>query len=134
VSSPVIQPASITILADDSYYTQPGTNTITAKQGFSNFGVKLSEAHKTGLGSSAALVTALTAALLVHYLPEDVFSLKTDTGKSRLHNLAQTAHCAAQGKVGSVWLLLVSKILSIFTRRPWQSWICWLCQTHQGFG
>jgi phosphomevalonate kinase len=43
----------------------------------------------------------LTAALLVHYLPTDIFSLNTDAGKSRLHNLAQTAHCAAQGKVGS---------------------------------
>jgi phosphomevalonate kinase len=100
VTSPVIKPASITILADDSYYTTASANQ-QLNQHFSDFGVKLSDAHKTGLGSSAALVTSLTAALLVHYLPEKIFALNTDTGKTRLHNLAQTAHCAAQGKVGS---------------------------------
>jgi phosphomevalonate kinase len=100
VTSPAIKPASISILADDSYYTTDSAKQ-QSDQRFSDFGVKLSDAHKTGLGSSAALVTSLTAALLVHYLPKDIFSLDTDTGKSRLHNLAQTAHCAAQGKVGS---------------------------------
>ncbi|KAE9963991.1 hypothetical protein BLS_008743 [Venturia inaequalis] len=104
VSSPIIKPSSISILADDSYYTQPSTEAPSqAKEAykFTNFKVKLSDAHKTGLGSSAALVTALTAALLVHYLPEATFSIKTDAGQTRLHNLAQAAHCAAQGKVGS---------------------------------
>jgi phosphomevalonate kinase len=43
----------------------------------------------------------LTAALLVHYLPQDAFSLNRDSDKKILHNLAQIAHCAAQGKVGS---------------------------------
>jgi phosphomevalonate kinase len=100
LTSPVIKPASISILADDSYYTTESAKQ-QSHQRFSDFGVKLSDAHKTGLGSSAALVTSLTAALLVHYLPKSIFSLDTDTGKSRLHNLAQTAHCAAQGKVGS---------------------------------
>jgi phosphomevalonate kinase len=100
VTSPVIKPTSISILADDSYYTTDSAKQ-QSNQRFSDFGVKLSDAHKTGLGSSAALVTSLTAALLVHYLPKNIFSLDTDTGKSRLHNLAQTAHCAAQGKVGS---------------------------------
>lgn len=100
VATPVIKPASISILADDSYYTTDSAKP-QSDQRFSDFGVKLSDAHKTGLGSSAALVTALTAALLVHYLPKDIFSLGSETGKSRLHNLAQAAHCAAQGKVGS---------------------------------
>jgi phosphomevalonate kinase len=105
VASPVIQPSSITILADDSYYTQPTTDAtnVQAKEvyKFSDFGVRLSDAHKTGLGSSAALVTALTAALLVHYLPKEAFSVNSNTGQTKLHNLAQAAHCAAQGKVGS---------------------------------
>ena len=52
--------------------------------------------RKTGLGSSAALVTALSAAVAVHCgaaaLPSDV---------DRLHQLAQLAHCLAQGKIGS---------------------------------
>lgn len=68
---------------------------------FRHFGVPLSKAHKTGLGSSAALVTALSAAVLSYYLPEDIFDLSTELGKRHLHNLAQAAHCAAQGKVGS---------------------------------
>jgi phosphomevalonate kinase len=105
VASPVIPPSSITILADDSYYTQPTTDatSIRAKEvyKFTDFGVRLADAHKTGLGSSAALVTALTAALLVHYLPEETFYLPSDAAQTRLHNLAQAAHCAAQGKVGS---------------------------------
>ncbi|KAF2433880.1 ERG8, Phosphomevalonate kinase [Tothia fuscella] len=97
-----ISPASITILADNSYYTTDSTlKDQSNNQKFSSFGVKLSEAHKTGLGSSAALVSSLTGALLLHYLPSDKFSLDNDLGKSRLHNLAQAAHCAAQGKVGS---------------------------------
>ncbi|KAI1815359.1 ribosomal protein S5 domain 2-type protein [Poronia punctata] len=68
---------------------------------FAKFPTTLRGANKTGLGSSAALVTSLTAALLTHYLPETDFDLTTAEGKRTLHNLAQAAHCAAQGKVGS---------------------------------
>jgi phosphomevalonate kinase len=68
---------------------------------FAKFPTTLKGANKTGLGSSAALVTALTAALLTHYLPQSTFDIATDEGKRKLHNLAQAAHCAAQGKVGS---------------------------------
>ena len=114
ITSPRISPSAITILADDSYYTTNPTSTSSStiqdstptpsspgQKSFSDFGVKLSEAHKTGLGSSAALVTSLTAALLTHYLPREVFDLASEEGQKRLHNLAQIAHCAAQGKVGS---------------------------------
>lgn len=104
-TGPVIKPAQITILADDSYYTTPSD---APKESFKDeqfkfFGVPLWEAHKTGLGSSAALVTALSAALLSHYLPSDKFDLYLNRGpsKEKLHRLAQSAHCAAQGKVGS---------------------------------
>jgi phosphomevalonate kinase len=124
-SSPIIHPSAITILADDAYYTQappsqpPSTVTSSTSssttiatpvplipetfhgQRFKYFGLRLWEAHKTGLGSSAALVTALTASLLAHYLPKDLFDLDTKEGQDELHRLAQTAHCAAQGKVGS---------------------------------
>lgn len=61
----------------------------------------IANAKKTGLGSSAALVTSLTAALLAHYLPPTHFDPTTDRGRATLHNLAQTAHCRAQGKIGS---------------------------------
>lgn len=92
-----LTPARVVILADNDYYSNPGTG----PGRFSRFGVPLSEAHKTGLGSSAALVTTLTASLLSHYLPLSAFDATTPAGRRTLHNLAQAAHCAAQGKVGS---------------------------------
>ncbi|OAA68292.1 nonsense-mediated mRNA decay protein 3 [Niveomyces insectorum RCEF 264] len=113
-----ITPLRLTILADNDYYSQPSLHTSTSSSGssssatvtpeantgagrFARFFTPLSSAHKTGLGSSAALVTALTAAVLSHYLPASLFDLATEAGKLTLHNLAQAAHCAAQGKVGS---------------------------------
>ncbi|KAL7420108.1 phosphomevalonate kinase [Cryptotrichosporon argae] len=70
--------------------------------------------NKTGLGSSAALVTSLTAGLLAHLslLPSSMSSAPSATPTTslaafsrpeleRIHNLAQIAHCSAQGKVGS---------------------------------
>ncbi|KAF5238672.1 hypothetical protein FAUST_5398 [Fusarium austroamericanum] len=92
--------ARLIILADNDYYSHSESDT-TRWGRFAKFPVTLSNANKTGLGSSAALVTSLTASLLVHYLPEDLFSIDSDKGKRTLHNLAQAAHCAAQGKVGS---------------------------------
>ncbi|KAI3323332.1 Phosphomevalonate kinase [Xylariaceae sp. AK1471] len=99
-SSHTFDPAQFTILADNDYYSQPHSMTGTVKNPtrFAKFPTTLKGANKTGLGSSAALVTALTAALLTHYLD---FDITTAEGKRTLHNLAQAAHCAAQGKVGS---------------------------------
>ena len=89
---------NIDILADDDYYS---TNAKPKQAGtFTNFGIPLSKAHKTGLGSSAALVTALTAALIVTFTSPSSAVISERTLK-RIHNLAQAAHCAAQGKVGS---------------------------------
>ncbi|KAJ5339480.1 hypothetical protein N7452_006208 [Penicillium brevicompactum] len=93
---------SVTILADKDYYSETATS--KGPEGFRdihrfvNFGVPLFEAHKTGLGSSAALVTALVSSLVIHRTmqPEDL-----GAARDKLHNLAQAAHCAAQGKVGS---------------------------------
>jgi phosphomevalonate kinase len=111
-----IKPSHVLILADNDYYSAPaspgpgptvsssGSDTSTTPQPpsrFASFPVPLTKAHKTGLGSSAALVTALTASLLAHYLPREVFDVDSKAGKTVLHNLAQAAHCAAQGKVGS---------------------------------
>lgn len=88
----------IMILADNDYYSETETSRESKKSRFANFGVKLQDAHKTGLGSSAALVTSLTSAITLHH------ALQTDSvysARDRLHNLAQAAHCAAQGKIGS---------------------------------
>jgi phosphomevalonate kinase len=90
---------SVTILADNDYYSETTFSRYSLSRGrFTDFGVPLHEAHKTGLGSSAALVTALVSALVIHRImqPDDL-----DAARDKLHNLAQAAHCAAQGKVGS---------------------------------
>lgn len=93
-------PLRITILADDSYYSSSPSSERSGK--FKDFGVALREAHKTGLGSSAALVTALTAALIVYMGRNNPSAdLSNPTIQKRVHNVAQAAHCAAQGKVGS---------------------------------
>ncbi|KAF1995869.1 Phosphomevalonate kinase [Amniculicola lignicola CBS 123094] len=96
-----ISPSSITILAASPYYSNPGKPLPNSTSDFLNFDVPLNQAHKTGLGSSAALVTSFTAAVLSYYLPKSIFDLETEAGRQILHNLAQASHCAAQGKVGS---------------------------------
>ncbi|KAK0736231.1 ribosomal protein S5 domain 2-type protein [Apiosordaria backusii] len=97
-----ITPAKFTILADNDYYsTSSSSSSPSARHRFRHLGQTISKANKTGLGSSAALVTSLTGCLLSHYLPLSVFNLSTPSGRQTLHNLSQAAHCAAQGKIGS---------------------------------
>ena len=76
---------------------------ITPESRFANFGVRLSEAHKTGLGSSAALTTAFCTSLVSYLnpLPDDAADEQKEKRRREIHNLSQTAHCSAQGKVGS---------------------------------
>jgi phosphomevalonate kinase len=59
---------------------------------------RLNQVHKTGLGSSAALTTSLVAAVLRFF---DICQPESPNGHFITHNLAQTAHCYAQGKIGS---------------------------------
>ena len=94
----------ITILADQDYYSksESSADPITQREGrFVDFDISLSQAHKTGLGSSAALVSALTTAVVAHYTRDNGTKYQLIHAKSILHNLAQAAHCAAQGKIGS---------------------------------
>ncbi|RFU78771.1 phosphomevalonate kinase [Trichoderma arundinaceum] len=100
-SHSVIKSSRLIILADNDYYSHSHADKPSAAGRFASFPVTLKGANKTGLGSSAALVTSLTASLLTHYLPSSLFDLSSKQGKQTLHNLAQAAHCAAQGKVGS---------------------------------
>jgi phosphomevalonate kinase len=104
----LVKPSSIRILADQAYYSNPGVprasnNPLAPEQtsGFLDFNVRLKDAHKTGLGSSAALVTSFTAAVLSFYLPKELFDIQSEKGLMILHNLAQASHSHAQGKVGS---------------------------------
>lgn len=69
-------------------------------------GVDLDEVHKTGLGSSAALVTSLVGALLRYFLPASLMDEAHAyrgrcMGRDLVHALAQFCHCLAQGKIGS---------------------------------
>ena len=98
--SVTITPARFSIVADNDYYSSSGTSTVSNSR-FKHLGTTISKANKTGLGSSAALVTSLTGAILTHYLPASRFSLSNPADLLTLHNLAQAAHCAAQGKIGS---------------------------------
>ncbi|CAL1399528.1 unnamed protein product [Linum trigynum] len=61
------------------------------------------EVAKTGLGSSAAMTTAVVAALLKYFGLVDLSSSSyNETADLDLvHIIAQSAHCIAQGKVGS---------------------------------
>lgn len=65
---------------------------------FSPIPKPLSKANKTGLGSSAALVTSLVGALLSHL---QLVHLGSGSDNEYVHSIAQFAHSLAQGKVGS---------------------------------
>ncbi|KAF0977774.1 hypothetical protein FDP41_003096 [Naegleria fowleri] len=54
--------------------------------------------HKTGLGSSAAMVTSLTSALILHFTNLDS---SNEHVRELIHRVAQFCHCLAQGKIGS---------------------------------
>jgi len=54
---------------------------------------------KTGLGSSAALVTSIVGALMSSLSSE--FDLSKDQDLSTVHYVSQLVHCIAQGKIGS---------------------------------
>ncbi|TKY74110.1 phosphomevalonate kinase [Spatholobus suberectus] len=94
-------------LTPESLATLPPFSSITFNTGDADGGNCKPEVAKTGLGSSAAMTTAVVAALL-HYLDVVKLSPSKDHRERRdiadldmVHKIAQTAHCIAQGKVGS---------------------------------
>ncbi|RDB16968.1 Phosphomevalonate kinase [Hypsizygus marmoreus] len=103
----------ISIVGDNDFYSQreklaslglPRTlDSLSQISPFAPTGAPLSQVHKTGLGSSASLITSLVSALLLHFSSIPAASLESNDSKGRLlaHNLAQYVHCLAQGKVGS---------------------------------
>jgi phosphomevalonate kinase len=92
---------------------EPRISSLAQLPPFSPLPRPIQSTNKTGLGSSAALVTSLTAALLSHLgivTPETTSSSDLHTAPNNgqttsdsdiIHSLAQFAHCLAQGKVGS---------------------------------
>ena len=83
----------VTIWSDDGFHSQAGVTDPRLLKRFANHGKDITQVPKTGLGSSAAFVVAVVRGLVA--LRTDEVSLQT------VHNLAQIAHCIAQGKIGS---------------------------------
>ncbi|KAJ2821062.1 phosphomevalonate kinase [Coemansia sp. 'formosensis'] len=109
----------IVLSADNDFYSQRETlaklgtglssESLRSLPRMCETGTTLANVHKTGLGSSAAMVSSLVAAILVHFGVVSRCDLQSERGgepeqvRSRklIHNVAQYAHCLAQGKVGS---------------------------------
>ena len=90
----------IDIYSDAGYHSQAGTK--LRSNGVKSFlfhSKSITEVPKTGLGSSAGLVTVLVTALVSCFKQNLDVSSKDDM--RLIHNLSQVAHCQAQGKIGS---------------------------------
>lgn len=94
-------------LVPESLAALPPFTSITFNAGESIVENCKPEVAKTGLGSSAAMTTAVVAALLNYLGVVDLpLSSKDQNAECSsdldlVHMIAQTAHCIAQGKVGS---------------------------------
>ncbi|GAA6009539.1 phosphomevalonate kinase [Rhodotorula paludigena] len=100
----------VTVVGSNDFYSQDRID--AAPVPFAPLGCTIRNVHKTGLGSSAAMVTSLTSALLLHWTGASSDPAAASAPSSRLptpepatldlmHNLAQYVHSLAQGKVGS---------------------------------
>ncbi|KAJ1946173.1 phosphomevalonate kinase [Kickxella alabastrina] len=119
LSSPKRVGLKIVLSADNDFYSQRetlekmglslGAESLKKLPRMCETGTTLRGVHKTGLGSSAAMVTSLVAAILVHFgiieqadlQPGQAGSGKRGRSQQLIHNVAQYTHCLAQGKVGS---------------------------------
>ncbi|KAG0151434.1 hypothetical protein CROQUDRAFT_651273 [Cronartium quercuum f. sp. fusiforme G11] len=94
---------TIILLADNDFYSQPRDQSQCPP--FNPLDVPITEVHKTGLGSSAAMVTSICGALLLRLAPSLLDGQESGAlsrrAKSLIHNLAQYVHSSAQGKIGS---------------------------------
>ncbi|CAE6517986.1 unnamed protein product [Rhizoctonia solani] len=109
------QGLDIYVLAANDFYSQrasltarnlpPTLDSLNSIPPFLPQGCLITQVHKTGLGSSAALITSLVSTLLLHFgaIPSDSLSsdAASNQGRELAHNVAQYVHCLAQGKVGS---------------------------------
>ncbi|KAI3619044.1 phosphomevalonate kinase [Moniliophthora roreri] len=103
----------VAIVGDNDFYSQRANleslnlprslNSLKSLQPFSRQDVPLPEVHKTGLGSSAALITSLVSSILYHLgvISQSAFENESSEERHLAHNISQYVHCLAQGKVGS---------------------------------
>ncbi|KAI9252638.1 phosphomevalonate kinase [Sporodiniella umbellata] len=99
----------IVVVGDNDFYSQrlqlqtlqlPNTaESLASLEPFCSTQTTLRNVHKTGLGSSAALITSFVAALLLHF--KCIENVTSNESKRWIHNTAQFVHCFAQGKIGS---------------------------------
>ena len=90
----------IEIYSDPGYHSQADTELKTNEiKSFLFHKKTITEIPKTGLGSSAGLVTVLITALVSCFKPS--VDISSSQSMELIHNLAQVAHCQAQGKIGS---------------------------------
>ncbi|KAI6046084.1 ribosomal protein S5 domain 2-type protein [Pisolithus marmoratus] len=101
----------IAAVADNDFYTQkrepgephPSTASLSQIPPFCPLNLTLPDVQKTGMGSSAALITSIVSALLLKFgvISKEGFSRHDSSDRVLTHNTAQLVHCLAQGKVGS---------------------------------
>jgi phosphomevalonate kinase len=94
----------ITMFSDSEYHSQDGSISKSSTNNAFKFlyhQQEITKVNKTGLGSSAGLVTSLTAALMSIFIENFDIESNDLKWKEKVHNLAQIAHCKAQGKIGS---------------------------------
>lgn len=106
----------IEIFSDAGYHSQSGS--VIKKNSFKAFAYhahSITEVPKTGLGSSAGLVTVLTTALVSVFKPS--LDVNRNEDLKMIHNLSQVAHCQAQGKVGSGFDVAAATFGSIIYQR-----------------
>lgn len=117
---------TMTIFSDDEYHSQDHESSVIPnhedynmkhilKRQFHSHTRPISNVPKTGLGSSAALTVAATAAFLSYYMSE--LELTNQKHLQLIHNLSQVAHCTAQGKVGSGFDIASAVFGSVIYRR-----------------
>lgn len=103
---------NVTIYSDNAYHSQ----STDRSDSFIYHDKPISEVPKTGLGSSAALTVVLTTALLSYFSPTKL-DLSSKATLQLVHNLAQLAHCSAQGKIGSGFDVAAATMGSIVYKR-----------------
>lgn len=101
---------SITIFSDLEFHSQQDSQ--LRENGFRYHSLPIEKVAKTGLGSSASLVTVLTTSILSQFI-----NLDLEKDQLKIHNLAQISHCLAQGKIGSGFDVASATFGSIIYRR-----------------
>lgn len=106
---------NITLFSDPGYHTQEDTQKKTSGNGKRTFlfhSKPIDQVAKTGMGLSAGLVSVVTGALVGHFTKQPV-----EQNRQTIHNIAQIAHCEAQGKIGSGFDVAAAVYGSIIYRR-----------------